>query len=130
MMDKIKIDVAHRMSCIGSRPHQMMVKLESLDSKINVMGYAKNLRSQTVTIRDHLPKAIQERHSAQLFQLKQEKINNPCIKCTLIRDKLIVSNIKSLTLNLKETHRLLGLVFSASVTNLTHCQCNKALQST
>ena len=73
MVDKIKIDVAHCMGRIGSRPHRMMIKLESRDSKINLRSYEKNLSHQRITISDLLPKRMQENRSTQLSQSKQEK---------------------------------------------------------
>ena len=48
MMDKTKIDVAHCLGHIGSRPHQMMAKLESLDRTISLMGYAKSYWSKNL----------------------------------------------------------------------------------
>lgn len=67
----------------------------------------QNLIGQRISISDYLSKGMQEHHSALLSHLKQEKINNPGIKCTLLRDKLIVRN-KVLDRNLKETHSFLG----------------------
>ena len=90
---KIKVDVAHRIGYRSGRgPRQMLVKLRTLDSKVNLMGYVKNLQGTKFSISQQLPKEMQERRSAQITQLKQARANNPGVTCKLVKDKLIVGN--------------------------------------
>ena len=87
----LKIDVAHRIGRANQRgPSRMVVKMASLDGQLNLMKYASNLKGTNYSISVQLPKATQERRSAQLGLLKQERQSNPNEKCRLVKDKLLV----------------------------------------
>ena len=87
----IKIDVAHRVGRANQRgPPRMVAKMLTLDSQLSLMKYAINLKGSNFSISVQLPKTTQERRSAQLGLLKQERQNNPTEKCRLVKDRLFV----------------------------------------
>ena len=90
-MANISIDVAHRLKNTNKQgTPQMIVKLSSLDDKLNILKFANNLKDTGYAISSQLPKDMQERRSAQLGMLKTAKENNPGVACKLVNDKLIV----------------------------------------
>ena len=94
--DKIDIDDAHR----NGPPVQpgkdfkrpIVVKMASRTAKKFIMERVQELKGSNYSLSDQLPKATQERRSAQVKDLKQFKQQGQ--KAKLVRDVLIVNKTK------------------------------------
>ena len=91
----VQIDIVHRLGKPGARARPIVIKLVLRRGKDIILKHARNLKGSKIYITEQLPKAMNERRSLlvpDMRRLHEDHKGNKSYKVVLSKDQLLVNN--------------------------------------